>query len=137
MKSNYLNGSAVKAVNRIGNILCPGDDVFPSYSELGCIEHIDIMLENAPAADIGDLNMLLTVLSVAPTDMLKWLVRKMAESHGKEGSANVLFRQLDFGLRGIIFGTYYSGKTGSNYTGKNPHEIIGFSVNRLDLRSQP
>ncbi|MFC2175626.1 hypothetical protein ACFLR1_01480 [Bacteroidota bacterium] len=131
MKSDFLSNGALKSVNRIGNIFCPGDEEFPSYSELGCIEHIDIMVENVPPADLADLNLLLTILSFCPKFVLTWMVKSMARSHWKEGPIQVLFRQLDLGLRGMIFGTYYSGKVGSNYTGKNPHEIVGFSVSRV------
>jgi len=98
---------------------------------LGCIEIIDNMFGNAPPADVKDLNLLLSILSFMPNAVLRWLVRKMATAHGKKGALNVLFRQLDFGLRGIIFGTYYSGEAGSGYKGENPHRIVGFELNRI------
>jgi hypothetical protein len=132
LRSNYLSPSALKGLNRIGDILCPGDGEFPSYSTVGCIEHVDIALEYAPAADIKDLGLLLSILSFMPTFVLRWLVNQMADSHDSDGPLSPTFRQLDFGLRGIIFGTYYSGRSGSNYKGPNTHELVGFSINRIE-----
>lgn len=131
-KSNHISPSAVKGLTRIGDILCPGDDYFPSYSKLGCVEHVDIALEHAPASDIKDLGLLLSILSFMPGFVLRWLVRQMAESHDSNSALSTTFRQLDFGLRGIIFGTYYSGRSGSGYSGPNTHELVGFSVNRVE-----
>ncbi len=131
MRSNYLSKAGLKGLVRIGDVLCPGDDEFPSYSETGCIEHVDRMLATVPAGDMKDLNILLSVLSINPNFVLRWLVRNMAEAHGKEGGISSLFRMLDFGLRGIIFGTYYSGFVGADYKGKKPFEIIGFELNRV------
>ncbi len=131
MRSKYLSNSALKSINRIGDILCPGEGEFPSYSNLGCVEHIDTMFENAPPADVKDLGLLLFVLAFMPTSVLNWLVKRMANSHGEEGEISVLLRQLDFGMRGIIFGTYYSGKVGSSYKGSNPLDLIGYDINRI------
>ncbi len=131
-RSNHISPAAVKGLARIGDILCPGDDYFPSYSKLGCVEHVDIALEHAPAADIKDLGLLLSILSFMPRFVLHWLVKQMADSHDSESALSTTFRQLDFGLRGIIFGTYYSGRSGQAYRGPNTHELVGYSINRIE-----
>lgn len=131
MRSDYLSNAGVRALSRIGDILCPGDHEFPSYSETGCIEHVDRMLATVPPADMKDLGMLLTVLSFTPTFFLRWLVASMAKATDSNAPLSDLFRMLDFGLRGIIFGTYYSGFVGADYKGKTPNEVIGFEVNRV------
>ena len=128
-----LSNTAKKTLNRIGDIICPKNEEFPSYSEYGGIEFVDDMLSTAPASDISDLNLLLTVLAVVPNGVLRWLVKSSGESHNKEGMIATLFRQLDFGLKGIILSTYYSGIKTSTYNGKMPTEVIGFSINRMEL----
>lgn len=130
--SKILSKSAIKALTRIGDILCPKNGEFPSYSETGCVEHVDDVIAFAPASDIGDLNMVLSILSYMPTGMLNWLVKTMNDSQGKDGGIAVVMRQLDFGLKGIIYSTYYSGKVGANYTGKTPQEVIDFSIVRME-----
>ncbi len=131
MKSQYLSDSAIKGLLKVGDILIPGDDEFPSFSEYGCIEHIDDVVAFAPAGDIKDLGMVLGILSALPKSMLLWLVRKMATSHTNDGPLGPLLRQLNMGIRGIVFSLYYSEKPGSSYKGKNPTEMIGFTLNKV------
>ena len=111
--STIINNRAVKTIERIGDIMIPKNGDFPSFSETGSVEHIDDLIAYAPEDDIKDLGSLLTVLSFMPNFVLKWLMNKVADSH-EAGDAGipVLLRQLDFGLRGLIFSCYYSGKMG-------------------------
>ncbi|MBW8051959.1 MAG: hypothetical protein FVQ77_16790 [Cytophagales bacterium] len=129
--SKLLSKPALKAINRIGDIMMPKNGELPSYSELGGIEHIDEILQCAPENDIKDLSMILSILSVMPGFVLKWLIKKMGRSHKQKGGLSVIFRQLDFGLKGIILSTYYSEKAGSGYKGKTPLEVIGYRINRI------
>ena len=131
--SKILSKSALKAINRIGDVMVPKNGEFPSYSEVGGIEHIDEILRSAPESDMKDLNMVLSILSVMPTFVLKWLLNKMRQSHKHGGGIWVIMRQLDFGLKGIILSTYYSEKVGSNYKGRTPLEIIDYSITRVPL----
>ncbi len=129
--SKILSKAALKAINRIGDIMVPENGEFPSYSEYGGIEHIDEILRYAPESDTKGLDMILSILSVMPKFVLSWLVKKMSQSHERGGGLWVIMRQMNFGLKGIILSTYYSEKAGSNYKGKTPLEIIGYSINRV------
>lgn len=129
--SKILSKSALRTINRMGDIVLPKTSEFPSFSETGCLEHIDDIIVYAPKEDISGLNMVLGILSVFPDSFLKMIIRNMQSSHSKNGSLSFIFRQLDFGLKGIIFTCYYSGKTGKSYKGKNPHDIIGYKINRV------
>lgn len=130
--SKIFSKPALNALNRIGDIIAPKNGELPSYSECGCIEYIDDVAGYAPENDIKDLNMLLTVLSFMPGFVLQLLIKTINNSHQKDGPLTDLFRMLDFGLKGIILGTYYSGKVGKDYKGKSPQQIIGFNINRME-----
>lgn len=132
MTSQYLSKSALKAINRIGDMMIPRNGEFPSFSEAGGIEHIDELVAYAPAADIKDLNLLLTILAFMPNFVLRWLVGKLETALESDGPLSSLFRQLDIGLRGLIFSCYYTEKLGSNYTGPHPLDIIGFDLERVE-----
>ncbi len=127
-----LSPRAKHALSRIGYILLPKNGDFPSFSETGAIEHLDGLTEFDPAGDISDLSMVLSILSFMPEFVLKWLVNKMETSQDSEGFLGPIFRQLDFGLRGLIFSCYYSGKMGSGFKGKNPLDVIGFEIKRVE-----
>jgi hypothetical protein len=132
MASTYLSNSAIKGLTRIGDILIPGNDEFPSFSAFMCMDHIDGLVSYAPADDIKDLGMVLSILSIMPKFKLKWLVKIMANSHKNTGPLGTLLRQLNTGIRGIVFSLYYSDKPGINYKGKNPDEMIGFTLNKVE-----
>ncbi|MDX2001151.1 MAG: hypothetical protein SFW35_01880 [Chitinophagales bacterium] len=129
--SKYLSKSALKALNRIGDLMIPANGEFPSFSSLGGLEHIDEFVGYAPADDIKDLSMVLSILSWMPTFVLRWLIRKMETAPTNEGPLGPIFRQLDVGLKGIIYSCYYGGRPGNNYKGKDPLEIIGFELVRV------
>lgn len=130
--SKLFSKTALNGLNRIGDIMIPKNGEFPSYSESYCIEYVDDVAGYAPENDIKDLGMLLSILSFMPGFVLSWLVKSMSESHQKNGGLSDTFRLLDFGLKGIILGTYYSGKVGKDYKGKSPLDLIGFSINRIE-----
>jgi len=131
MKSRYFNQAALKGLNRIGNILVPGTGDFPSFSEYNCIEHVDDLLGYAPAEDVKDLGMVLMLLNYLPNALLIKLVRLLAGAPTKKGGISTLLRQLNMGIRGIVFSLYYSEKPGSGYSGTNPEKMIGFTLNRV------
>lgn len=128
MHSEQLSVRALRTLNRLGDIMIPADQDFPSFSELGCIEHIDGVIRHAPEDDIGDLGTLLAVLSLLPTFILRLFVHSTENARGKKGPIAPTFRLLNVALRGILFTLYYSGKHGSAYTGQTPLDIIGFEL---------
>jgi hypothetical protein len=132
MNSRYFNLSAVKGLNKIGDILIPGNETYPSFSSYMCIDHIDDLMAYAPADDVGDLKMVLGIFSLLPKGILTWIVKKMASAPKSDGPLSGLFRQLNMGIRGVVFSLYYSEKPGHKYSGKNPTELIGFTLNKVN-----
>ena len=131
MKSQFFGNRALKGLMRIGDILIPGNDEFPSFSGFQCMDHIDDLAAFAPRDDIKDLGMVLSILSFLPDFALIALVKKMAKSHQNNGPVGTLLRQLNMGIRGIVFSLYYSEKPGFNYKATNPTEQIGFTLNKV------
>lgn len=132
MKSAYFSAATLRGLNRIGDVFLPANDDLPSFSELGCIEMVDEMIAYLPNEDVDLLNIVLSIFSMMPVGFLSWLVHTMENSLDKTGTLPSLLRQLNMGLRGIIFGCYYSGRSGAGYTGKTPLEIIGYQINRVE-----
>ncbi len=124
-----INKAARKTLNRIGDILIPQNGEFPSFSQTECINNLDDITNYAPKEDIELLNLVLSLLSIAPKGVLIWLVKQMDNSYKMSEPIGTLFRQLNFGLRGIIFGLYYGEKTEK---GKSPIEIIDFKITRVE-----
>ena len=132
MNSKYFSTRALAGLNRIGDVLLPDSDGLPSFSAYGAIEHVDDLAAYAPADDIATLGTVLAVLSWLPQGVLHWLAGKMSTATpDSTGMMAPLYRQLNMGLRGILFSLYYSGKPGSAFSGKDPLEVIGYEVNRI------
>jgi len=130
MTSKYLGPLALKGLNKVGDVFLPGFEEFPSFSQLGCVESVDLVLEDLPADDRGSVAILLSVFYFLPSPFLKIIFIFFDWSENKPipllGS---IFRQIRLGIRGILFSLYYSGWKGQSYSGKTPHEILGYSLN--------
>lgn len=131
--SKILSNREISSIVRIGDLMIPAYEEFPSFSQLGCVEHIDSVLGYAPEDDIKDLKLLLKSLSLLPDKAISGLVKIIAENKSFPEKIAGTLRLMDTGLRGIVFTLYYSGKTGKNYQGKTPLEIIDYSIIRIPL----
>ena len=127
--SRILGPAEVNAFNRIGDLMLPRNGDLPSFSELGCVEHIDDVIAHAPPEDIKDLAAVLRVLNLCPTFMLKLLLKLITVADRFPAPLAALLRLLDMGLRSVCVTLYYSGKSGSGYTGKTPLELMGYELN--------
>ena len=131
MQSIHFSPAALKGLNRIGDIFIPGGNDLPSFSEFGGIEHVDDIIAYTPEEDVASLSMVFIVFSVLPKGILCWVAKQMIAASYRDGFLDSLLRQLNIGLKGILYSCYYSGKGGSSYEGKNPLEVIRYSVNRV------
>ena len=132
MTTVFFKPATLKGLNRIGDIFIPRNNDFPSFSEFGGIEHIDSVIKYLPQDDIDLLNIVLSIFSVMPNGFLRWLVRTMENSLEKKGMLASLFRQLNMGLRGILFACYYAEMGGSSLTERAPLDILGYQLNRVE-----
>jgi len=129
MKSRFFSSLALKGINKVGDAFIPGDGEFPSFSELGVVEHVDQIAEDIPPGDLDGLKILFAVFGVLPGFLLKMLFIHL-EWHFKTGfMMTSLSRQIRFGMRGIVFSLYYSGLKGSQYKKPDPLQLLGFELN--------
>ena len=131
MTSKYFSQNAIKGLNRVGDIIIPQTDEFPSFSEYDCVTHVDDLLNYMPESDVSTLNSVLGIFAFLPKGALVQIVNLMTNSPDSQNALAPLFRQLNIGLRGILFSLYYSRKAGPDYSGKDPADIIDYQVNRV------
>lgn len=127
--ANSFSPAAKKALVRLGDIYLPGDQDMPAFSAAGGIKHVDKYIANAPADDIASLNIVLVILSIMPGFVLRWLVKKLSTAAANNGPLGTILRQLNIGIRGLLFSCYFNDDVG--VPGKRPIDIIGFNVNRV------
>jgi hypothetical protein len=74
--------------------------------------------------------MVLSIFSFLPRTWLTFLVRKMSVAHTNNGPLGSLLRQLNMGIRGLVFSLYYAPKGDQGYTGEDPVHMVGFKLNK-------
>ncbi len=127
--SQELNFFQSRALNRLGNVICPGDHEYPSFTDLDVIHHADVVLHELPEADLKDLKLLLTVLFFLPAPVMMLMMSVLEKMKDMEGSIGTLVRMLLFGLRGITLALYYSGLRGPKArVTKTPVDVVGYEV---------
>ncbi|MCO5248253.1 MAG: hypothetical protein M9887_04805 [Chitinophagales bacterium] len=128
-----FSNRAIKGIKKIGDFFLPGNHEFPSYSEAGGTYKLNDMVQYAPEDDIKLLNIALIIFSFLPKFVLKWLVGQMDKysTNGADGVIPTTFRQLDVGLRGLLYATYYDEFTNPDYKGRTPKELIDFNPIRV------
>jgi len=130
--SAYFSPRALRALNRLGDILVPGDDDLPSFSQYGGLQYIDRIVAYAPLDDIEALNKALGALQSMPDFALRTLVRRMSAAADSESRLGTPLRMLNLGIRGLVFSCYYAGRPGDDYRGQDPADAIGFSIHRVE-----
>lgn len=98
-----------QAWNRIGDVLIPGGEGLPSFSDSGVVQHVDTALESSSSDDREALLTLVSVLAWLPRPLLALLVAVNTPLRRLPGMPGAPFRLLDMGLRGVVFTVYYSG----------------------------
>lgn len=131
--SAYLNRRQLKAIERLGDLMLPGDREFPSFSQLGCIHAIDEIMAWMPEVDLADVKLLLGVLAAMPDAGIRALIQLMSKPDPWPEAVASTLRQIDTGMRGIIMSLYYSGRKGPDYQGKTPLEVMGVEIVRVPL----
>ncbi|UZE96607.1 hypothetical protein [Alkalimarinus alittae] len=127
--SLFLSQREIRGLIKVGDLVIPGGYGFPSFSETGCIDHVDEVMAPTPAADVKDFKLLMKVFSVAPNALLKGLLRLMDKESAFPEPIGGLLRLLNVGVKGVVFSLYYSNKTSEFYQGPLVHEAIGYQVN--------
>ena len=109
---------------RLGDVIIPGDDELPSFSQSGVADHVDQMLDWMYEADRSALLLLLTTVSKMPRLAVKALV--LSTEHGDSAPEPLAggLRMASLGIKGVILSLYYSGVD----AGGRVREVIGYDV---------
>ncbi len=131
--ANQFSNRAVKGLLKIGNIYCPKNGDFPEYENVAGTWKYNDLAANVPEDDFNSLNIVLAIFSFLPVFILKWLVGvfERAQYSPSDGIISSTCRQLNIGLRGLCYSTYYSEFHNPNYTGKKPLDVIDYHLNRV------
>ena len=127
-QSTYLSLKALKGLDKVGDILFPGNEEFPMFSHTGCIYHIDELMEHTHANDVKMLNLLLSTLSYAPNTLILFMFNMVNIENKLPHVLGTPFRLLGIALRGVPTTLYYSNLTSPYYTGTTVFDAMKYEV---------
>jgi len=126
--SRILSARQARALERVGDIMIPGVDGFPAFSQSGSIAYVDPLLEVTPAEDVAGLKILLGVLSFLPRGLLAAFLRMVRREDQAPGVLAGAFRNIHIGLKGLVMSLYYSNRRGPGATGPTVHALMDYEL---------
>jgi hypothetical protein len=105
--SDLLSARQYRGLERLGDVMLPGNGTLPSFSKSGCATGIDHVVRYLPESDRNDLLMLLGILGLFPSFFTGWFVWLIERSMGIPTGLGSLLRFARIGTRGLIMSLYW------------------------------
>lgn len=131
--SKYFTQNQLKGLTKAGDVLLPGTERSPSFSQTGGIAHIDRMAAYLAEDDLSGLKSVLSLFRWMPKWKISLLFKWCAKSDKMPSFLGAALRMLELGVKGIAYSPYYANITGADYNGKRVHDVIGWDP-KLVLR---
>lgn len=106
--SKHLNEKQLAGLNKMGQVMLPGYDDLPPFSETNCVRHVDRIIDHMPETDLNDLKLLLTLMGFFPTFLVRGFLAFLELSGSIPGFIGSLLRFARIGVRGLVMTLYYS-----------------------------
>jgi len=131
---NFFSTRATKGLLKVGDIYCPKNGDFPSFTEAAGTAYLNNLVTHVPKDDFSSLNLVLAIFSFLPNGILNWIITacEKSQNNPSDGIIPSTLRQLNIGLRGLCFSIYYSEFTNPNFNGKKPLDVIDYRLNRIE-----
>ena len=134
--SKYFSQNQLLGLVKVGDVILPGTDVSPSFSAIGCIDHVDRMAAYLNPDDLNGLQMLLAIFRYAPKWAIRLLMTLCLKNERFPGFMGAALRTVDLGIKGLVMSLYYSNLPGDAYQGKKIFEIIGWDAKLIMAHSE-
>jgi hypothetical protein len=108
MSGPVLNRTQLAGLRKVGDVLIPGDEALPSFSQARCDAHADRMLRYLNDRDRAGLVTLLGVLRFCPRLLLRVLFALTTRHRLLPGPLGQLARTINLGIKGAVMTLYYS-----------------------------
>lgn len=137
-ESRYFNQNQIKGLLKTGDIVLPETSRMPSFSQTGCVEHMDRMLAYLSTDDLSGLRMVFGVLRWTPGWLIHLLLLACKHNRWFPGLIGSGLRMLEIGIKGAVLSPYYANLTSQDYAGPKVFDAIGWDakVNVLENRER-
>ena len=103
-----LSKRQLSALNKLGDVLIPGDGEMPAFSTTGAGDQIHRITEYLYEDDRQGVRMLLGLFSFMPKLAILMIMGLSERDHWFPRPISAGLRMINLGLKGIIFTLYYS-----------------------------
>ncbi len=124
MISKYFGHLQNRGLNKLGDVIIPGEGIFPSFSSTGFSSHVDRMLDYMYDDDREGLTLLMTVFAFMPSFVIRWIVLLSEKNAAFPDVIGAPLRMIQLGLKGLILTLYYSNIDDPQKTGMKIMEGI-------------
>lgn len=100
---------SLKGLRKAGDIIIPGQGGLPCFSETNFIQHLGRMSDFMYEKDREDLKLLMALMGIMPKFMVRFILWLATLHDSIPRPLAPILRQINIGIRGIIFTLYYSG----------------------------
>ena len=118
--SKYLGARQISGLEKMGDVLVPGDNELVSFKVSGCSSEVDRILDHMPRSDLKDLKLLLTLMSFLPMFIVSWFLAFLELSPRMPNWIAGPLRFVRLGIRGLVLTLYYSHP--------QAHKVLGYKV---------
>ena len=126
--SNYLSQNQLNGLLKTGDVILPGTTKSPSFSQTGCIHHVDRMAAYLSEDDLGGLRIVLGLFKWLPSWAISIIMAMAARNRYFPSLLGAGLRMFEIGVKGATMSLYYSNLTGPDYKGSKVFEIIGWDA---------
>lgn len=109
---------SIKGLTKAGDIVLPGGDGFPRFSETEFVHHFGRVAHYMNPDDKAGLKFLTALMALLPTPLVRFILWVATLHPYVPGFFGTPLRQINIGVRGVLFTLYYSGLEDSRGRGQ-------------------
>lgn len=126
--SKHFNAIQLRSLERIGELYLPAHEGLPGFVDSGCLEHVDVVLDEVHPDDRMALGLFLYVMRITPLFLVEKFIIMMNHHDRYPETLAGLLRLLSLALKGIVMSLYYSGLSGAWNKQANPLDVLEYSL---------
>lgn len=111
MTSRIFTPTQYTGLLRAGDVLIPGDQQFPSFSQSRCVEHVDRMLAYMNESDLHAIQILLGLFRYLPKLVLRGIMALTDQHRRFPDVIGGPLRMINIAIKGLVMTLYYSDLT--------------------------
>jgi aldehyde dehydrogenase (NAD+) len=96
-------------LKKAGDIVLPGGDDFPRFSETNFLDHFGRISHYMTPDDREGFKLLTALMGLMPSFAIRLMLEVVSNDRFMPGPIAALFRQINVGVKGVLFSMYYSG----------------------------